>query len=77
LSALTVNLLKNEGVPVHWANDVRLLLLTAANLWSLVLAHGICQRYAPPRRHQLLAMAAVLPALALVDYAWALMFWLW
>lgn len=77
LSALTVNLLKSEGVPVHWVNDVRLLLLTAANLWSLVLAHGICQRYAPPRSRQLLALAAVLPALALVDYAWALMFWIW
>lgn len=77
LSALTVNLLKNEGVPVYWANDVRLLLLIAANLWTLALAHGICQRYAKSGSRHLQAMAALLPALALVDYAWALMFWIW
>lgn len=77
LSALTVNLLKNEGIPVFWANDLRLALLTAANLWTLALAHGICRRYATSRSRRLLAVAALCPALALVDYAWALMFWLW
>lgn len=77
LSALTVNLLKNEGLPVYWANDVRLLLLMGANLWTLRLAYGICQRYATARAPHLLALAALLPALALVDYAWALMFWIW
>lgn len=77
LSALTVNLLKNEGVPVYWANDVRFLLLAAANLWTLILAHGICQRYATSHARHLLALAALCPALTLVDYAWALMFWIW
>ena len=77
LSALTVNLLKNEGIPVYWANDLRLLLLVAVNLWTLRLAHGICQRYAPSRSRHWLALVALLPALALVDYAWALMFWIW
>lgn len=77
LSALTVNLLKAEGMPVYWANDARLLLLIAANLWTLRLAYGICQRYAVTPLRLGLALVAVLPALALVDYAWALMFWLW
>lgn len=77
LSALTVNLLKQEGVGVAWANDLRLVLLTAATLWTLVLFNGICQRYASTSARHLLALAAVCPALALVDYAWALMFWLW
>lgn len=77
LSALTVNLLKQEGLGVGWANDLRLVLLTAATLSTLVLFHGICQRYANTRARHLLALAAVCPALALVDYAWALMFWLW
>lgn len=77
LSALTVNLLKSEGVPVFWANDVRLALLTIANLWTLNLAHSICQRYAKSQVRKLLALAALVPALALVDYAWALLFWIW
>lgn len=77
LSALTVNLLKHEGVPVFWANDLRLLLLIGANLWTLALLHGICRRHASGRVRVGLAVAALLPALALVDYAWALMFWLW
>ena len=77
LSALTVNLLKQEGLGVAWANDLRLALLTAANLWTLALFHGICQRYAATRTRHLLALAALCPTLALVDYAWALMFWLW
>ncbi len=77
LSALTVNLLKNEGVPVFWANDVRLLLLTGANLWSLWLANGICQHYTSSLRQRSFAIAAFCLALALVDYAWALMFWIW
>ncbi len=77
LSALTVNLLKNEGIPVFWANDVRLLLLAGANLWSLWLASGICRHYgASPLRH-VQSIAAFCLALALVDFVWVLMFWIW
>ena len=77
LSALTVNLLKNEGVPVFWANDVRLLLLIATNLWSLWLAGGICRQYAASAWQRFAAVAAFAVALAMVDYCWALMFWIW
>lgn len=77
LSALTIKLLKNEGVPVFWANDVRFVLLSAATLWSLWLASRICQQYAASRPRWLLALAAFFPAVALLDYTWALMFWLW
>ena len=77
LSALTLNLLKAEGVPVHWANAVRLVLLAVANLWSLSLFLGICRRYASSASLALLAAVAACPALLLVDYAWALTFWLW
>ena len=77
LSALTVKLLKNEGIPVFWANDVRFLLLTAATFWSLWLASGICRHYTSSRHRWLFAMAAFCPALALIDYSWALMFWIW
>ena len=77
LSALTVNLLKNEGIPVFWANDVRLVLLAGANLWALWLAVRICQRYAPSFARRAPAVAAFCLALSMIDYAWALMFWLW
>lgn len=77
LSALTVNLLKNEGVPVFWANDVRLLLLVGTNLWSLRLANGICKQYTVSVWQRSAAILAFASALAMVDYCWALMFWIW
>lgn len=77
LSALTVNLLKSEGIPFFWANDVRLLLLTGANLWALWLATSICKRYASSLARCSFAIAAFCLALFMIDYAWALMFWIW
>lgn len=77
LSALTVNLLKNEGVPVFWANDVRLLLLIGTNLWSLWLVSGICRQYPASAWQRFATIAAFTLALAVVDYCWALMFWIW
>jgi len=77
LSALTITLLKNEGVAVLWANDIRLALLIGANLWSAWLAFGIIRSYAAslPRRAMSLLMFGA--ALATVDYAWFLRFWAW
>jgi len=77
LSAMTVTLLRNEGVPVFWANDLRLVLLAGANLWSLWLAHRIFHYYEAPASRQLPGLLLFGVALALVDYAWALMFWIW
>ena len=77
LSALTVSLLKAEGIPVYWVNDVRLLLLAVANLWSLMLFARISSRYASSNAVTALAVAAAAPALLLIDYAWALTFWIW
>lgn len=77
LSALTVTLLKNEGVPMFWANDLRLLLLAGANAWSLWLAHGIVCRYNTSPWRRGLALLTVGCALAPVNGAWALMFWIW
>ena len=77
LSALTVNLLKGQGVPVFWANDARLALLVGANLWTLVLAWGITGRYTPALQRRALAWGVVLLALVPVNTAWAFMFWLW
>jgi polyferredoxin len=76
LSALTVTLIKNEGLPVFWVNDFRLLLLAAANLWSLWLAARIVRRWSGGVRW----FATLLPflgTLAWVDSAWGWMFWWW
>ena len=77
LSALTINLLKAEGISVSWASDMRILLLTVANLWSLTLFAGICKRYTSALALRATAVISVLPALLLIDYAWALTFWIW
>ena len=77
LSALTINLLKAEGISVSWVSDMRILLLTVANLWSLTLFAGVCERYAGTLALRVTAVISVLPALLLIDYAWALTFWIW
>ncbi|AXE36976.1 hypothetical protein DK843_10870 [Chromobacterium phragmitis] len=76
LSALTVTLLKAEGLDMRWVNDARLVLLAGANLWALRLAFGILGRWqAGPRRWD--ALLPFCGALALVDCAWGFMFWWW
>lgn len=77
LSALTINLLKAEGIPVFWASDMRLLVLTAGNLWSLVLFYGICRHYVSNKAVLCAATLVACASLVLIDYAWALTFWLW
>lgn len=77
LSALTITLLKNENIPVFWANDVRLALLTGANVWSLWLALGIIRSYASSWPRRLLSLLIFGSALAVVDYEWFLRFWIW
>jgi polyferredoxin len=77
LSALTVNLLKNDGVPVSWVGDLRLLLLIGASLWSFWLAAGITRQYAATASQRWAALGVFGLALALVDINWVLMFWIW
>ena len=77
LSALTITLLKNEGVAVFWANDVRLALLIGANLWSAWLALSIIRSYASSLPRRLMSFLVFGAALAAVDYSWFLRFWAW
>ncbi|HJV06884.1 MAG TPA: 4Fe-4S binding protein [Chromobacteriaceae bacterium] len=76
LSATTLTLLKAEGLPVLWANPVRLVLLVSANLWVLWLSARIIRRWCRGARAAL-ALLPVLAALALIDAAWGFMFWWW
>lgn len=77
LSATTINLLRGEHLPVYWANDVRAILLTGTTLWSLWLGWRVTGRHSRSLARRLFGMAGVAVALALVNYAWLLMFWIW
>lgn len=77
LSATTVTLLRGEHLPVDWANDVRAALLAVMTLWSILLAWKVSGQHVNPMLRRLLVMVPVLAALALVNYAWLLMFWIW
>jgi polyferredoxin len=77
LSATTITLLRGEHWPVDWANDVRGALLSIMTLWSVLLAWRVVNRYAGSLLHRIAVMLPLLAGLALVNYAWLLMFWLW
>jgi hypothetical protein len=75
LSALTVNLLKHEGLSVAWATDVRVFLLAGAALWSAWLSLQIIRRYTQNLGRIILAMFGTGAALCVSLYSWALFFW--
>ena len=77
LSATTLTLLKNEGVPLYWASSARLILLSLAVLWSLRLVWRILgQRGVSLSRHW---MGTGIVTLGLVPFctAWVLFFAVW
>jgi len=77
LSMLTVTMLKAEGLTLAWVTPVRAGLLMLATAWSLWLAARLIGTLpvAGGRRH--LALAAVVPAMAVVPAAWGLQFFIW
>ncbi|WP_092431613.1 4Fe-4S binding protein [Collimonas sp. OK607] len=77
LSATTVSLLRGEHLPIFWANDLRAILLIGTSLWSVWLAWRVTGRYATSSARRLVSMVPVIAGLALVNFAWLLMFWLW
>ncbi|BEV73132.1 MULTISPECIES: 4Fe-4S binding protein [unclassified Paludibacterium] len=70
LSALTVTLLKVEGVALWWVMPLRFALLGLANLWCLQLAWRILGRW---QGRAFVAVLPLLPALGWIDAAWWLM----
>lgn len=77
LSALTVNLLRIEGVPVFWASGARIALLIGANLWSVWLALKIMRGYTSDVGRWLGTLFFFLLALGVNSFGWVLFFWLW
>ncbi len=74
LSALTVTLLRAEGLQLAWVTHARLLLLAAGMSWSARLAWGLA---AGPWHRKLAATASVLAAAGLVTGLWIEMFYFW
>ncbi|KAF1039804.1 MAG: hypothetical protein GAK35_03618 [Herbaspirillum frisingense] len=77
LSATTISLLRAEHWPVYWANDVRATLLSVMTLWSLLLAWKVVARHTASWPLRVIATLPLIGGLALVNYAWLLMFWRW
>lgn len=78
LSALTVTLLKAEGVVMPWLPEVRGALLALAGLWSLWLGAGMTRDLpgvAPIAK--ILAFASLCVAVAGIVLPWVFLFYLW
>jgi polyferredoxin len=77
LSATTLSILRAEHIGLEWASDVRLVILTIANVWSAWLAVRVVSRHTTNWVARVGAWACFVAALAVVDSAWWLMFWHW
>ena len=74
LSALTVTMLRGEGLDMRWVNELRAVLLAGASLWSVWLAWRIAGRSAGgPRR--IAAAASIALACLAADAGWINLFW--
>lgn len=76
LSALTVTMLRTEGLTLPWVNVARLVLLAGASVWSIWLAWNVAGRYAHHVRRGL-ATGCIALALAAGVSSWGLLFWQW
>ena len=75
LSALTVTLLKAEGVIMPWLPEVRGALLALAALWSLWQGWRMLQRIS--RWRKVFALGALGAAIGGNVFAWMLQFYIW
>ncbi len=76
LSALTVTMLRSEGVSLAWVDAARLILLLASALWSVWLAWRVAGLSAGGLQRGLVT-SCVAGAAMLVVGGWALLFWIW
>jgi polyferredoxin len=77
LSATTLTLLKNEGVPMFWETSVRFLILGLALLWSLRLVWRILGKRRADVGVRVFATAVVTLGLLPFCAAWYLFFAVW
>ena len=77
LSAITVTLLRGEGVLLPWINNLRLALLLAASAWSAWLAWRILRAWGLGARRAAGCLLPIAVALAWIGSAWGWLFWWW
>jgi polyferredoxin len=77
LSAITVTLLRGEGLPLGFVGLLRGGLLGAAALWSVGLGWKIAGQWTAQWPRQALATAGVAAAAAIGVESWVLLFWVW
>lgn len=75
LSALTVSLLRTEGVILPWVPELRAALLAGAWAWSLWLAGRILQRERASRPRRIAAVTSMAAAASAAVGPWVLLFW--
>ncbi|MFD1261094.1 4Fe-4S binding protein [Entomomonas asaccharolytica] len=77
LTATTVKLVRQNGFAITWVQDMRLLLLVGALVWSLVLAWKVLNRQQVFGFKRLAVLICFSSICAFVLYNWYLMFWGW
>jgi polyferredoxin len=77
LSTLTVSQLHMDGIDVPYIGVLRAVILALATLWTIFLAWQVAGLYAPRMLWRALAVASLMPALAIADAGWFLLLWGW
>ena len=77
LSALTVTMLRAEGVRLGFIGPARAALLAGAALWCVWLVWRISGRYTPVFARRLGAVAGVAAAVGVGIAQWIILFWVW
>lgn len=77
LSALTVTMLRAQGLSLPWVGTLRAALLAGAVAWSIVLAWQVSARWANGAARRSIATLCVAAAAALGTAPWILLYWSW
>lgn len=77
LSALTVTMLRNEGLAMGFVGTLRGALLLAAALWSLCLGWKIAGLATQSIPRRVAAVIAIGGAVGVGVASWGLLFWVW
>jgi hypothetical protein len=77
LGAITVTMLRAEGLTLGFVGPLRALLLAGAAVWSIVLAWKIAGLSAEHNLRRVAATVFVALAGATGTWSWVLYFWVW
>ncbi|AGA64924.1 Ferredoxin [Liberibacter crescens BT-1] len=77
LSATTVKLLQYNGITFIWLDNIRIIILAGASLWSLYLAARIIALYQKHIHKWIFSFLLFSLALIPIISSWWLMFWGW